>query len=140
MKPDCIFCKIVAGQAPAAKVAESEHALAFMDLFPAVEGHLLIIPKVHYDDVFGADDVTLAGVHRLVRRVAIAMDRALVPDGLMMFQLNRAAAGQTVFHYHAHLMPRKAGSELTIHGRGRADEAGLDAIAARIRDALEPER
>ena len=136
MKPDCIFCKIVAGQAPAAKVAESEHALAFMDLFPSVEGHTLIIPKRHYDDVFGADDETLADVHRLVRRVAIAMDRALAPDGLMMFQLNRAAAGQTVFHYHAHLVPRSAGSELRIHGRGMADAAALAAIAARIAAAM----
>ena len=137
MKADCIFCQIATGRASAAKVAESEHALAFMDLFPSVEGHTLIIPKRHYDDVFGADDETLADVHRLVRRVAIAMDRALAPDGLMMFQLNRAAAGQTVFHYHAHLVPRSAGSELRIHGRGKADEAALAAIAARIAAAVE---
>lgn len=136
MKADCIFCKIVAGQASAAKVAESEHALAFMDLFPSTEGHLLVIPKTHYEDVFGADDATLAAVHQLARRVAIAMDRALAPDGLMMFQLNRAAAGQTVFHYHAHLVPRSAGSELRIHGRGKVDEAVLTAIAARIAAAL----
>jgi histidine triad (HIT) family protein len=136
MKADCIFCKIVAGQASAAKVAENEHALAFMDLFPSVEGHTLIIPKTHYDDVFGADDVTLAGVHRLVRRVAIAMDRALAPEGLMMFQLNRAAAGQTVFHYHAHLVPRSAGSDLRLHGRGKADDAALAALAERIAAAM----
>lgn len=137
MKADCIFCKIVAGQASAAKVAESEHALAFMDLFPSVEGHTLVIPKAHYEDVFGSDATTLGEVHKLARRVAIAMDRALAPDGLMMFQLNRAAAGQTVFHYHAHLVPRSAGSELRIHGRGRADDAALAAIAARIAAAVE---
>lgn len=136
MKTDCIFCMIVAGKAPAAKVAESEHALAFLDLFPSVEGHTLVIPKRHYDDVFGADDVTLGAVHALARRVSIAMDRALAPDGLMMFQLNRAAAGQTVFHYHAHLVPRSAGSELRIHGRGKADEAALAALAQRIAAAL----
>lgn len=136
-KPDCIFCKIVAGEAGAARVAESEHALAFMDLFPTVPGHTLVIPKTHYDDLFGADDATLAGVHRLARRVANAMDRALRPDGLMVFQLNRAAAGQTVFHYHAHLLPRVAGTELRLHGRAKADEAELEAIARRIAEALD---
>jgi histidine triad (HIT) family protein len=135
-KPDCIFCAIVAGRAPAARVAESEHALAFMDLFPTAEGHVLVVPKTHYDDLLGADDETLADVHRLARRVAVAMDGALRPDGLMLLQLNRAAAGQTVFHYHAHLVPRQAGSELRIHGRVMADAAALEATAERIRRAL----
>jgi histidine triad (HIT) family protein len=135
-RADCIFCAIVAGRAPAARIAESEHALAFMDLFPTVEGHALIVPKTHYDDVFGADDESLAGVHRLARRVALAMRRALAPDGLMMFQLNGAAAGQTVFHYHAHLLPRKAGTELRLHGREKADAARLADLARRIATAL----
>lgn len=64
------------------------------------------------------------------------MRRALTPDGMMMFQLNGAAAGQTVFHYHAHLLPRSAGSELRIHGRQKADEARLAELAARIAAAL----
>jgi histidine triad (HIT) family protein len=136
MKPDCIFCAIAAGRAPAARVAETQHAVAFMDLFPTAEGHTLVIPKTHYDDLFGADDATLADVHRLARRVAIAIDRALAPDGLMLFQLNRAAAGQTVFHYHAHLIPRQAGSELRLHGREKADLERLEALAARIAAAL----
>jgi histidine triad (HIT) family protein len=136
-KPDCIFCAIVAGRAPAARIVESEHALAFMDLFPTAEGHVLVIPRTHYDDVFGADDETLGGVHRLARRVAVAMDAALRPDGLMLFQLNRAAAGQTVFHYHAHLVPRKAGTEMRLHGREKASDQVLEALAARIRAALD---
>ena len=135
-KADCIFCSIVAGRAPAAKVAESEHALAFLDLFPTAEGHTLVIPKTHYDDLLGADDTTLADVHRLARRVALAIDAALAPDGLMVLQLNRAPAGQTVFHYHAHVVPRAAGSELRLHGRQMAQAAALDALAARIAAAL----
>src|SRR5690606_14554551 len=87
-KPDCIFCAIVAGRAPAAKIAESEHALAFLDLFPVTEGHALVIPKTHYENLFEADATTLPDVHLLARRVALAMRRALAPDGLMMFQLN----------------------------------------------------
>jgi len=136
-KPDCIFCQIVAGRAPAARIAESEHALAFLDLFPAAEGHALVIPKPHYENLFEADVETLPDVHLLARRVALAMRRALEPDGMMVFQLNGAAAGQTVFHYHAHLLPRRAGSEMRIHGRQKADAAKLDELAARIAAALD---
>jgi histidine triad (HIT) family protein len=135
-KPDCIFCAIVAGRAPAARIAESAHALAFLDLFPAAEGHALVIPKTHYENLFEADEETLPDVHLLARRVALAMRRALAPDGMMVFQLNGAAAGQTVFHYHAHLLPRTAGTELRIHGRQKEDEARLAALAARIAAAL----
>ncbi|MEB2346479.1 MAG: HIT family protein [Deltaproteobacteria bacterium] len=136
-KPDCIFCQIAAGRAPAARITESAHALAFMDLFPAAEGHVLVIPKTHYENVFDSDEETLADVHLLARRVALAMRRALAPEGMMMFQLNGAAAGQTVFHYHAHLLPRRAGSELRIHGRAKAELAPLTDLAARITAALE---
>jgi histidine triad (HIT) family protein len=136
-KPDCIFCQIVAGRAPAAKIAETEHALAFLDLFPAAEGHVLVIPRTHYENVFESDEETLPEVHLLARRVALAMRRTLAPDGMMMFQLNGAAAGQTVFHYHAHLLPRTTGTELRIHGRQKADEARLAELAARIAAALE---
>lgn len=136
-KPDCIFCQIAAGRAPAARIAESTHALAFLDLFPSAEGHALVIPKRHYDNLFEADDESLPDVHLLARRVACAMRRALAPDGLMALQLNGAAAGQTVFHYHTHLIPRCAGSELRIHGREKADPAALAALAGRITAALE---
>lgn len=136
-KPDCIFCQIAEGRAPAARIAESEHALAFMDLFPAAEGHALVIPKRHYENLFEADRETLPDVHLLARRVALAMRRALSLEGLMVFQLNGAAAGQTVFHYHAHLLPRSGGSPLTIHGRQKADPAKLADLAARIAAALD---
>ena len=136
-KSDCIFCQIASGRAPAAKIAESAHALAFLDLFPSTEGHALVIPKRHYDNLFDADEETLPEVQLLARRVARAMRRALAPDGLMALQLNGAAAGQTVFHYHTHLIPRSAGSELQIHGREQADPARLDALAERIAAALE---
>jgi len=135
--PDCIFCQIVAGRAPAARIAESEHALAFLDLFPVAEGHALVIPKRHYENLFEADEQTLPDVHLLARRVALAMRRALAPDGMMLFQLNGAAAGQTVFHYHAHLLPRMAGTELRLHGRQTADPQRLAEVAARIAAQLE---
>jgi histidine triad (HIT) family protein len=136
--PSCIFCKIVAGEAPAAKVYEDDFSLAFLDLFPASEGHTLVIPKAHYENLFEATVATLPEVWLAARRVARAIRKAMAPDGLMVFQLNGAAAGQTVFHYHAHLVPRALGSELRLHGRERADSARLDAIAARIAAAFQP--
>ena len=135
--PDCIFCKIALGTASAVKITETDHALAFMDLFPASEGHALVIPKIHYENVFESTPETLPAVHLLVRRVARAIKASLAPDGLMMFQLNGAAAGQTVFHYHVHLIPRMTGSEFELHGRQRADDARLAALAQRIATALE---
>lgn len=134
---DCIFCRIVAGEAGAERIAETEHALAFMDLFPVSEGHCLVIPKVHYANLFESDETTLPQVHLLARRVARAMRKALAPDGLMITQLNGAAAGQTVFHYHAHLIPRQQGSALSLHGRRMAQAAELDGLARRIAAALE---
>lgn len=135
---DCIFCAIVAGRTGAAKIAETAQALAFLDLFPAADGHALVIPKRHYENLYEADEASLAEVHALARRVARAMRAALAPDGLMVTQLNGEAAGQTVFHYHAHLIPRKQGSALTLHGRRRAESAELDDFARRIAAALEP--
>jgi histidine triad (HIT) family protein len=135
--PGCIFCQIAAGRAPAAMIAESTHALAFLDLFPSTEGHALVIPKRHYETLFEADEETLPDVHLLARRVARAMRRRLAPDGLMALLLIGAAAGQTVFHYHTHLIPRSTGSELRIHGREQADPARLAALAAQIGAALE---
>ena len=135
--PSCIFCKIVAGEAQAAKVYEDDFSMAFLDLFPAAEGHTLVIPKAHYENLFEASESTLPAVWLAARRVARAIRKALAPDGLMVFQLNGAAAGQTVFHYHAHLVPRAAGSELRLHGRQQADAARLGAIAARIASAIE---
>jgi histidine triad (HIT) family protein len=141
MSPEagCIFCRIVAGEAPAALLAESEDAVAFLDLFPVAEGHALVIPRAHYENLFEATEATLPAVHLLVRRVARGIRRALAPDGLMVTQLNGAAAGQTVFHYHAHLIPRRAGTPLQLHGRTAADPAALETVARRIRAALEHE-
>jgi histidine triad (HIT) family protein len=136
-KRDCIFCRIVAGEADAARIAENEHALAFMDLFPVSAGHCLVIPKLHYESLFEADETTLPQVHLLARRVARAMKKALAPDGLMVTQLNGAAAGQTVFHYHAHLIPRQHGSALKLHGRRMAEAVELEGLARRIARALE---
>ena len=130
--PSCIFCAIVAGRAPAHRVYEDEHTLAFMDIFPVTDGHTLVIPKPHFENVYECDADALAAVARASHRVAHAIRDELAPDGLMVFQLNGAAAGQTVFHYHMHLMPRRHGEPLQLHTRVPGRPERLAEIAAQL--------
>ncbi len=138
MTEDCIFCAIVAGRAPAHRVFEDERVLIFMDLFPAHAGHTLIIPKQHATDLFevGAED--LAAVVAQSKPLAAALERVFDCDGIAVIQLNRAAAGQTVFHYHMHLIPRNAGEPFGVHGKRQAPAERLAEQAARLREVFEP--
>ena len=128
-----IFAKILKGQAPAVRVFEDDHVLAFMDVFPQAKGHTLVIPKrstarnllEEAPEVLGA---LMAGVQRVAR----AVRAALKPDGLMISQFNGAVAGQTVFHLHVHIIPRWEGVTLGRHGGGMTDVEELKALAAQI--------
>jgi histidine triad (HIT) family protein len=136
--PSCIFCAIVAGRAPAHRVYEDEHTLAFMDIFPVTDGHTLLIPKRHFENVYECDEDSLAAVARTSHRVATAIRNELAPEGLMVFQLNGAAAGQTIFHYHMHLMPRRAEEPLQLHTRVPGRPERLAEIAALLARASRP--
>ncbi len=136
-EPDCIFCRIVAGEAPSAKVHEDGTTLTFLDIFPVSPGHTLVITKDHFANVFEATPEALAAVMNRAHATAQAIRRALRPDGLAVVQLNGAAAGQTVFHYHMHLLPRRTGEPFTLHGRVRADDAALSLTAGEIAAALD---
>jgi histidine triad (HIT) family protein len=133
---DCIFCRIVRREAPAHVVFEDQRTLAFMDIFPVADGHTLIIPKAHCDDLFGADPDDLRAVIDRSREIAHAIRRVLAPDGLGVFQLNGAAAGQTVFHYHMHLIPRSRGASMAIHSRTPGDSARMAEIAKQLAEAV----
>jgi histidine triad (HIT) family protein len=135
-RPDCIFCAIVAGDAPAHRVYEDETVIAFMDIAPVGDGHLLIVPKAHSENLLDTDPAALAAVMSLSHRLAHALKRALAPDGVGVHQLNGAAAGQTVFHYHMHLIPRNHGDPIAFHGRKPGDPARLAENAKRIAAAL----
>ena len=95
-----------------------------MDIQPVGDGHLLIIPKRHYETLLEADEPSLLAVMSASLRIAHALKRALGPDGIGVHQLNGAAAGQTVFHYHMHLIPRKHGDPIAFHGRKAAIRRG----------------
>ena len=136
--PDCIFCKIVAGTLPSFKLHEDEATLAFMDINPISPGHCLVIPKTHFANVFDGTDAPLAAVMATTRKVAIAVRDALEPDGMNLFQANGPAAGQTVYHFHMHILPRKTGDGLLRGGHGLqpGDRDVIAANAERIRARL----
>jgi histidine triad (HIT) family protein len=134
---DCVFCKIVAGQIPSTRVHEDEHVIAFMDLGQVNPGHVLVAVKKHAANVFELDDAQAAAVAQATLKVARAIRDAFQPEGLSVYQANGKAAGQTVFHYHVHLLPRYAGDgmELTWPVKNPPREQ-LEAHAARIRAGL----
>jgi histidine triad (HIT) family protein len=134
---NCIFCKIVSGQASAVKIHEDENTVSFMDIRPASEGHALVISKAHFTDIFDIEPDALAAVAASSQRIARAIDRALQPDGFRITQFNRSAAGQSVFHYHVHVRPVYAGQGTASHGRGAGDTAQIERIAQKIRATLD---
>jgi len=103
---DCVFCKIVAKQIPATVVHEDQATLAFMDIGQVNPGHVLVACKAHVENVYGLEDVQAAAVFRAVAKVARAIRAAFAPPGLSIYQANGKPAGQTVFHFHLHLLPR----------------------------------
>ncbi|MGE4649872.1 MAG: HIT family protein [Myxococcota bacterium] len=136
---DCIFCAIVAGEAPAQKVYEDERLVAFMDAFPVAEGHLLLVPKRHGKDLFETEVEDLRALIAVSKDMAEAIRLELEPEGIFVCQLNGAAAGQTVFHYHMHLIPRNSGDRVrpgSQHGRVPGDPEALARVAARLAAAL----
>lgn len=136
--PDCIFCKIIDGVLPCHKVYEDDETLAFMDIFPLSPGHTLVVPKEHHPDLYAMPDHLTAAVMRTARRVALAMAQAIGPDGMNLFQANGPAAGQTVFHFHMHILPRRLGDGVisTEHGQRPGDHAIIAGQAEKIRGAL----
>jgi histidine triad (HIT) family protein len=131
---DCVFCKIMAKQIPASIVHEDEHTLAFMDLGQVNPGHVLVAAKAHADNIYALDDVQAAAVFRAATKVARAVRDAFAPQGLSVYQANGKSAGQTVFHFHMHLVPRydNDGMNLTWPVKNPAREQ-LEGSAAKIR-------
>jgi histidine triad (HIT) family protein len=111
---DCVFCRIVAKQIPATVVHEDEHTLAFMDIGQVNPGHVLVAVKAHAENIFALDEGQAAAAFRAAARVSRAIREAFSPQGLSVYQANGKAAGQTVFHFHVHLVPRHEGDGMQL--------------------------
>ena len=125
--PDCVFCKIVAGDIPCFKLFEDAETLAFMDINPFNPGHCLAIPKSHFADLYTMPPTALAATTRTAAQLAQAVNQAIQPDGLNLIQANGPAAGQSVFHFHFHIFPRRAGDDANLNWgqvAGNIDEIG----------------
>jgi histidine triad (HIT) family protein len=127
--PSCVFCSIVAGEADAERVYEDDLTLAFMDVSPASDGHVLVIPKAHQADVFELVEPEAGAVWRSTLAVARAVREALEPDGMNLHQSNGRIANQHVFHFHLHVIPRYAGGAAATRSR-------IPELAERIRGAV----
>jgi histidine triad (HIT) family protein len=137
-EPDNIFARIVRGEAPAAKVYEDHDTLAFMDVFPQGRGHVLVVHKrSHARNLMDAEPQELHALIATVQRMVLAVRAALKPDGVFVAQFNGAAAGQSVFHLHFHVIPRWEGVALGRHAGGAmADAAELAKLAEQIANEI----
>ncbi|MCC5794850.1 MAG: HIT domain-containing protein [Chromatiales bacterium] len=131
-----IFARILRGEAPAHVVHEDALTIAILDVMPQAEGHTLILPRVPAENLFDLPEAHAAAVMASARRVGLALQEALACDGITVMQFNGAAAGQTVFHYHLHLVPRWSGKPLMAHAREPVADELLVPLARKIRSAL----
>jgi len=135
--PSNVFAKILRDELPCQRVFEDEHTLAFMDIMPRADGHVLVIPKAPARTLLDAEPDGLAPLMRTVQRVARAAQLGMKADGVTVQQFNEEAGGQVVFHLHVHVIPRRAGVPLRPHTGEMASSETLAAHADRIRAALD---
>ena len=131
-----VFAKILRGEIPSVKVFEDDKTLAFMDVMPQAEGHVLVIPKEPAETVLDLSPDGAAAMMATTQKLAKAVKKALNAPGIMLAMLNGAPAGQSVFHVHFHIIPRAHGVDLGLHARGMVDPKSLEPVAAKIRAAL----
>ncbi len=133
--PDCIFCKIVAGELPAQKIHEDEATLAFMDINPGTRGHALVIPRRHARNLLEIPAEDLEATALTAQTLAGRMTERLGADGVNVINSCGAAAWQTVFHFHLHVIPRYADDPLQLPWRPAPGDAGeIAAAAEQLRD------
>jgi len=133
----CVFCRLVRGEIPATVVLEDEQTLVFMDIGSVNPGHVLVAAKPHVENLQGMDEALAGAMFRSAARAAKAIDKVYKPAGISVYQANGAAAGQTVFHAHIHVLPRWENDGLTftwpVKNPSREE---LDRVAAQLRGAL----
>ena len=144
MSMNCPFCRIASGQASASIVHKDDTIVAFMDLNPANIGHTLIVPREHWENIHDIPESILAEIFSVVKRVSAAVKKTVGAEGISILQLNGRAAGQTVMHFHVHVIPRFRGDPLSKaigvmvehEGFEKPERKDLDEIAQKIRENI----
>lgn len=138
MKDDCIFCKILKGDIPSFCIYENDDFKVILDRFPAAKGHVLILPKEHYQDLFELPEGISKQIYPLAQKIASAIKGALGADGINIVQNNGEAAGQSVFHFHMHIVPRYDGDKVILNKTSNGDTTieALEEVAALIKKYL----
>lgn len=134
--PNCLFCKIVAKEIPSTIIHEDEYTLAFLDIAPVNPGHTLIVPKEHSENFVETDEETVCRVYTVAQQIAKAQRATLDVDGLNITTNSGAAAGQSVFHWHVHVIPRYENDGHSMWKHGEYKEGKAEAVAEKIRSAL----
>lgn len=130
---NCTFCDVTAGRLPSYRVLEDEHTMAFLDIRPATPGHTLVVPRIHARDVWEISEVSLSQVAGMVHRVAALLTTVLAPDGVNLTSSTGEAAGQDVFHFHFHVVPRWRGDDVRLTWKSRpASPDELQQVLERI--------
>jgi histidine triad (HIT) family protein len=134
---DCVFCRIVKGEIPSARIFESNSAIAFLDVAPAAKGHALVIPKKHFETLFDVPEKDLREIIVAVKNVASAVVDAAEADGFNIIQSNGVSAGQVIPHVHFHIIPRKQGDELSFEwGHIELDKEELEALREKVKNRI----
>lgn len=136
-KDDCIFCKIANGEIPSTTIYEDDYHRVFFDIAPASKGHCLIVPKDHYDNIFDLDEQAAGRLFGLAAKVAAGLKSEVGCEGMNIVQNNGEIAGQTVFHFHMHLIPRYVGDTVNVGWKpGEADMDELKVLAQKVGEKL----
>ena len=135
-KQDCIFCRIISGEIPSTTIYENSKFKVIMDIAPANKGHVLILPKEHYDNIYDIDTATAGELFELAVMTARALQSVLDCDGMNILQNNGTVAGQTVFHFHMHIIPRYEGDTVNIGWKELSYE---DGEMEQLREAIRKE-
>ena len=130
---ECIFCEIAAGRQPSYRVLEDEHTVAFLNIRPAAPGHTLVVPRAHVEDLWQIPEAVHAQVAAMVHRVARLLNTALTPEGMNVKHNTGRVAGQDVFHFHSHVVPRWHGDGLNLTWHcPRASTGELETVLEQI--------
>ena len=134
--PNNVFAQILDNTLPSEQVFEDDHTLVIMDIMPATKGHVLVIPKAQAENIYDMDNKYLSAVGSTTKKIATAIKEALNPSGVIVKQFNGSDAGQTVFHYHVHIIPVYPNKRIGEHGANIADPEKLASVADLIRASI----